>query len=211
MSSKYSFINLNKRMINSVEYFFLAFSGGVDTLAIAHFLKRKGYNFSLLHVKHNCPEDGSAEIAEGAIKASKELEIPITISENLTVNYPVGASKESWCREIRYGILKQYGFVITGHHLNDLAEGYLQNCISGTPLRVPIQPVLYNGDYSVICRPFLRTRKVGFERYVDRHSLSHLIVPDPLSSQRKHIRDVVFPALGTDMTKVAERLFLKEY
>lgn len=186
------------------EAFFLGFSGGSDSLAAAHFLKQGGWNITLLHVIH-FPTADSFFIREGVEQAGWALDLPVEYIHGY-VNAPKDKTvpNEANAHWIRSEAISSVNMpVVLCNHLNDLAEGYFMNCMQGFPDRVPL--VAVNGWRR---RPFLRTKKKDFYRYLEGKSLTHLIVPDDMLSLRGKLRETVFPTLQDDWTSAARKLFI---
>lgn len=192
-------IRFDKNLLLKEQHFYLGFSGGVDSLAAAVFLKRGGYNFTLLHIEHFDTEH-SARIAEGVRVAAKEIGIGLLV-------IPVKSSlepNEANAHKIRSEVFSSQDCkVVLCNHLNDMGESYFMNMCRGHPERVPIYAVNSN-----IIRPFLATRKKDFEDFGKNNSLEHLIVPDYMKNERYRLRTEVFPVIGQDFTKVCYKLFI---
>lgn len=200
----------DKQLLNRNDKVHLAFSGGIDSTAVAHFLKRGGWDVELLHIKH-FDNENSKRIAKGVRASAASLGLPLLIitpnpSDTLLYEYKTNDKywNENGAYHIRNTLIRRQPFnVVIAHTLNDLAESYMLNCMKGVPMHVPLYAVSGNK-----IRPFLRTPRSNTEDYVQSHGLSKLIVPDDMHSQRKILRETVFPALNNDLTTVVRRLFI---
>lgn len=172
----------------------LAFSGGVDSLAIANFWKRKS-NVVLMHFNHGC--EYSDEIEAQARDRAALLNMPIIVG-HLTEEKPSNQSLEEFWRIQRYRFL--YGgegnHVVTGHHLDDAIETWLWSSMHGEGKIIsPKADYTHNGKTNTLHRPFLLTPKRNIEEYAHRHGL--MPVDDPFNrsdkSMRNYIRNTMMP------------------
>ena len=160
----------------------IAFSGGVDSLAIAHFLKMGKRNITLAHFNHGCPV--SDDIEKGCRTLADQLQLPIIVKQIDDAVVPSGHSVEDFWRRNRYRWLRSLdSWVLTAHHLNDAVETWLFSSIHGTPKLIPVE----SGN---ILRPFLITEKECFEKYAKKHALQavHDEYNNDLSKMRNYIR-----------------------
>jgi tRNA(Ile)-lysidine synthase len=141
----------------------LAFSGGVDSLAAAHFLKRGGHDLLLMHFHHGC--EYSDEIETQCIERAKSLGLPISVCGIETVKPPKGQSLEEHWRRARYRFLRAYPEqFITCHHLDDAVETWIWSSLHGEGKLIPKQ------DEKVL-RPFLITEKQQLVDYAKKYKL----------------------------------------
>lgn len=192
-------IKFDKDILDKSEKHYLGFSGGVDSLASAHFLKQGGWDITLFHVRHfNTPRSDS--IYDGVCRASKHLGLPLIV---YNASAP-GPGSEAEAFRIRTEAIQSLGKpVILCNHLNDLAETYFQNVLKGDIESVPLK---VRSGFKV--RPFLRTEKKAFIEYVQRRNLMEYVVPDDMPNQRQVLREQIFPILGQDLTSVVRRLYI---
>lgn len=141
----------------------IAFSGGVDSLAVAHFLKRGKHDVTLLHFNHGC--EYSDEIERQCRDRAKMLDLPILIGINDAL--PVkGKSLEDCWRRARYKFLRSFSDkFITCHHLDDAAETFVWSSLHGEGKMIPVE------DDKVL-RPFLLTEKSQFIDYANKNKLT---------------------------------------
>lgn len=145
------------------EHFYLACSGGVDSMAIADFYLRGKKNFSLAYFHHNTPQADKMEtFVEGW---AKEHNIPFVVSR-LRNSKPKDKSPEEFWRDERYaffGFLQ--GRIVTCHHLNDVAETWIFSALHGNPKVIAVE----NGQ---IVRPFLTNTKQELIDWATSHQVS---------------------------------------
>jgi len=134
---------------------FVACSGGVDSMAVLHFLSRN-------HQVHALYFDHGTEHGRQAKEFLEEYcllnDIPLTTGK-ITGTIPPGPhSREAWWREQRYEFFDKFvgSTVVTAHHLDDCVETWIWSSLNGTSKWIP-----YRRNWVV--RPFRQTRKRDLE------------------------------------------------
>lgn len=156
----------------------LAFSGGIDSLVVAHFLARSKKNLRLWHFNHGC--EYSAQIEQECRERAADLHLPITVGY-LNAEKPPRQSQEDFWRKHRYDFLRSSDrYMMTAHHLNDAVETWVWSSLHGEGKIIPYQ----NGN---IIRPFLLTSKEDFQDYGQRHGLKE--VNDPFNQDLHVMRN----------------------
>lgn len=157
----------------------LAFSGGVDSLAVAKFLGNN-HEVTLYHFNHGCQY--SDEIENQCRQRSIDLGLDIIVGRCDTKK-PDGQSLEDFWRRSRYRWLRSYGErFVTCHHLNDAVEQWLFSAINGNPNIIPYQDEL-------VYRPFLLTSKEQLINYAIRHNLTP--VEDEYNHDQSKMRNYI--------------------
>ena len=195
--------------------FVFALSGGIDSIAACHFLKKGNYDFIAAHFNHKfIPQDD--EIAESVIRFCYKNEIPLFVIDS-NKKYESG-SKEDFCRKERYAALGNFveknglEILVTAHHLDDCVESYFLNFLKGCPEYVPIN---YSCKYPnfLVVRPFLLNKKVDFGQYVMYHGLEEFVMEDELngdlSLMRNWTRNVVLPTIEQKYKGLSKVVFKK--
>lgn len=183
----------------------IAFSGGIDSLAIAHFLKAGGRNITLAHFNHGC--NVSDEIEKGCRGLAKTLDLPLITKTIECAEIPPRESIENYWRKNRYRWLRGLnGKVITGHHLDDAVETWIWSSLHGEGKLIPIK----GGN---IIRPFIMTEKNSFKAYCIRHSLPFVDdeCNDDLSLMRNYMRKELIPVarrINPGISKVIRKKYL---
>jgi tRNA(Ile)-lysidine synthase len=183
----------------------IAFSGGVDSLAAAHFLKRN-HNVTLLHFNHGCAY--SDRIENDCRKRAKDLDLPILVGRMGIATQEKGQSLEDFWRRCRYRWLRSFDErFITCHHLDDAAETWVMSALHGNPKLIPVQDEL-------VLRPFLITEKQKLESYATKHNL--IPVEDEFNSDysltRNYIRRNMMPQcynVNPGLNKVIRKKYLE--
>ena len=169
------------------EPFYLAFSGGTDSLVVAHFLSQShASKMTLLYVNHGT-EFG--QFSENKVKdLAQSLNLPLDIY-HVTQEPNKGQSLEEFWRNERMSIFHaQNRPVVTAHHLDDCLETWIFSSLHGLGKIIP----LYNKN---IVRPFLLTKKKDLERYAERKGIIPLEDPSNLDVRfaRNNIRHNIVP------------------
>ena len=105
--------------LNKSEQYYVAFSGGKDSVAFTHYLLSKDYNVTLLHYNHNLSkEDENAYQFTKSFAKEYSLELIVDI---LNKQKNKQESPEEYQRIYRYKFLNKFtdGFVLLCHNLND--------------------------------------------------------------------------------------------
>lgn len=187
----------------------LAFSGGVDSLAVAHFLKKGRRDVTLLHFNHGCQY--SDQIEKECLERAESLSMPIVVKKIDDATCPKGQSLEDFWRRSRYRWLRSFNEqFITCHHLDDAICSSLMSLLNtGVSTLIPVSDEL-------VLRPFLTTKKEELESYADRHGLAPVAdnYNDDMSKQRNYITKNVIPHImhtHPGYYKVIRKRYLNEY
>jgi len=116
--------------------YFIALSGGLDSMALLHFvlpyLTARAKKIEVIHVHHGLSEHADAW-AEVCLKACAQLNV-ICHVERVHV-LEKGKGLEAAARDARYAVFERYlekgGVLLQGHHLNDQAETILMKLLKG--------------------------------------------------------------------------------
>jgi tRNA(Ile)-lysidine synthase len=129
-----------KQLFSKQQPILLAVSGGIDSVVVAHLLKKGGFNFSMSH----CNFKLRAEDSEADETFCKEL------AKKLGVKFYTKAfNVDAYCkknklsiqmaaRELRYDWFKElieknkFDHLVTAHHANDVVETIFINLTRGT-------------------------------------------------------------------------------
>jgi tRNA(Ile)-lysidine synthase len=139
----------------------VAFSGGVDSVAVVDFLS-KNHDVTCAFYHHGTNNSYSA--FKFVTEFCTERKLPLLVGV-LNKDKPKKMSYEEFWREERYNFLSTLGPVITAHHLDDAVETYLWSSMHGNPK----VPKLIRGN---VIRPFLCTPKSEFISWCHRKELT---------------------------------------
>ncbi len=160
----------------------ISLSGGVDSTALLLFcyILKKRWQSELFaaHLNHKLRPESDQEALEVAKLCSK-LNIPLfTGSSNIKIYaYKHKIGTEEAGRILRYrflfGIQKKIeaNYLLTAHHLNDLAEEMIMRQLRGTSWPAFIDMPAWN-NYSGLLRPFLLTPKKNLISFVQELKIS---------------------------------------
>ena len=134
---------LKNNLFNKTDKLVLAFSGGVDSVVLAHLLKQLNYQFELAHCNFKLRGDEAQGDTHFCETFAKELNIPIHVIYFDTKQFANKnqLSIQMAARQLRYNwfdeLLKQHQFncVLTAHHANDTIETLLVNLVRGTGIK----------------------------------------------------------------------------
>jgi tRNA(Ile)-lysidine synthetase-like protein len=187
-------------------------SGGVDSIAVAHFLRynqyiSRNYNLSVLHINHNYrPQNEEMMFSVKQFCADHRI---FMFHKRVHHNSTRKNFSEDYLRNCRNDIINRHfsnvlqnTAIITGHHLDDCVESYLLNCIRGHQNYNPMSSITKFDNY-VLARPFILNTKQDFIDYCNRHDLMKYVVEDSTNSEskgsrRNMIRNEIVPILNRD-------------
>lgn len=167
---------------------FVAFSGGVDSVAVVDFLRRN-HQVSLAYVNHG---DEIAKAEQTFVEQyAQQYNLPLFMKRADT-DKPRDTSWEEHWRNERYRFFHTdiTGTVITCHHLDDCVETWLWNMCNGRD-----QTIGYMNRN--VIRPFRMTRKFEFVDWCRRKHLKWFEDPtnaNPQFATRNFIRHTLIPA-----------------
>lgn len=121
---------------------FLAISGGIDSMVLLHLFQQLHYQFAILHCNfqlRNAESDADLEFVQAY---ADKFDIPWSFGHFQTKGYAKSKkiSIQMAARELRYEwfeeqlIEKQFDFVLTAHHADDVLETFIINLSRGSGL-----------------------------------------------------------------------------
>lgn len=165
--------------------YWIAVSGGIDSMAVLNWLYKPNRKNSLLGVLHINHGTGSfANDATSLIKSYCDiLKVPIEIL-SLDNSPPQGESKEAWWRNKRYEFF--YSFiepVIMAHTFDDCLEEYIMcTMVRGYQSTIP-----YNNRNCI--RPFRLWKREDIEIYMTWNNYPW--IEDPSNKDVKYKRNLI--------------------
>jgi tRNA(Ile)-lysidine synthetase-like protein len=199
-------IKVNPLYVPKKDFTFMV-SGGVDSIAAAHWLMHKymwGTKFTILHFNHDIqPVNHKMQYAvqrfverfsNGFTRGTF-----ITRHEVLDAAFKNDTSEDGMRRWRHHKLEGLGGNFVTAHHLGDCVESYLMNCFHGKPEHQPITwSTYFMGNFSIF-HPFLETTKEDFIAYAEANDLMKYVVEDPTNKEttqkRNWIRNHIVPQL----------------
>jgi tRNA(Ile)-lysidine synthase len=182
----------------------VAVSGGVDSMAVLDFLKRK-HDVTVAFYHHGT--ETSEQAMSFVANYCNDNNLPV-IFGMLQTPKPKELSQEEYWRDCRYDFLDKCGYVITAHHLDDCVETYVWSALHGKPKTIN----LVRGN---VFRPFLTTPKSEFIDWCQRHNVPWL--EDGSNNDTKYMRNYIRHNLmphaltvNPGLKKTVEKLILKK-
>ncbi len=185
----------------------LGFSGGGDSLCLAHCLHKLGVDFELAHFDHGWRESSRKEVEDLKLWA-KEREIPFH-----TRTTKARALSELAAREERYVFFEDvfaegsYMALVLAHHRLDQAETVLKRVFESPRLTSMkgMQSVTFRKGMP-IWRPLLKTPKSAIQSYINAYQLRPIEDETNLSPKylRGRMRTSLFPMLSKEYGKEIE-------
>jgi len=165
----------------------VACSGGLDSMAVAHFLQQGRRKVRLAYFNHDTSHSQKAQ--DFVENYAKEQNLDLFIGR---VKGTKGKrSMEEFWRDERYNFFKrvQSNFIITCHHLDDCVETWVMSSLHGQSKLIPYQrpPNLH--------RPFLMTSRKVLKDYAYRKGVKWIEDPSNarLEYMRNHVRHSMMP------------------
>jgi tRNA(Ile)-lysidine synthase len=191
----------------------VAFSGGVDSVALLHVMAQIAPRFPLtlsaVHVHHGLTPKADAW-ADFCLAFCKRRRIPCTL-ERVTVPKKSAQGLEASARAARYAVLCRPGAdaVALAHHLDDQAETVLFQLLrGGEPRALAAMPEARVHKGMLLLRPLLNTPKSDLIAYARRHRLKWVEDDSNLDTAlaRNALRQDILPLLERHFPDYRERL-----
>jgi len=191
----------------------IAFSGGLDSTALAHALTHTGTDVPLvaIHIDHGLHQD-SQRWSDHCEAFAKSLGIEY-YSRKVTVQLESGKGPEASAREARYTALhaelEQGDWLLSAHHREDQAETLLLNLVRGSgPAGIAGIGAVRRFGPGWLARPLLHTDRASLREYADQNELDW--IEDPSNTDRRFdrnfLRHEVLPRLKARWPDIAARL-----
>ena len=194
---------------------FVACSGGVDSVALLHFVKTLCANVEVVHVNYGLRGSESDEDEQFVRALCFQLGVPLLVKKVNTKSIlsELGGNLQEVARSIRYELfesllLKHEGsYVALGQHANDQVETFFQHLarksgIMGMACMLPI-----HGSY---VRPFLKVSKVELIEYANSNNFPWR--EDSSNQQNKYtrnkLRNVYLPLVEKEIPDLVSSVLL---
>lgn len=174
--------------------FFIAVSGGIDSMVLAHLFQHCGYAFEMLHCNFQLRGEESDGDMKFVMLYGDQHKIPYSITAFPTKEYSEQnkISIQLAARELRYNWFetelntKQFDYVLTAHHADDNLETFLINLSRGTGLEgltgIPQQN-------NRILRPLLPFSREEIENYAAENAIQWR--EDSSNESDKYVRNKI--------------------
>ncbi len=197
---------LRKSLLKDQTYF-LAISGGVDSMVLLDILLKMNLKPHLLHVNYGLRKEAATE-TDFLKKYVKE--------KNLTLNikyFKEDKFTEEIGRHFRYEFFKENltekSILLTAHHLDDLGETFLMKVTRGTQLKnlafLKTQPF----GKGTLYRPLLPFPKEELYAYAKKHELTYFedASNEDLTYTRNRYRKEILPLLKKENPQVLKHFY----
>lgn len=197
----------------------VACSGGVDSIALLHFIATNRAFLSIevaaVHIDHMLRGEQSAQDGELVKALCENLNIPFH-GEKIAVPDLIekkGGNVQAVCREERYKSFAKimhenaYDSLATAHHAEDQLETVLMDVTKGSaPSGIPITRKFGNGR---IIRPLLPVVKASLYNYVKENNLQFNEDPSNESDayMRNRFRRHIVPRILKENAQAPEKVF----
>lgn len=138
----------------------IACSGGVDSMAVVDFLKRK-HDITITYFNHGT--EHSKKALDFVTRYCQANNFPMLYGQCSSEKDKKESKEEYWRRE-RYNFFKDLGPILTCHHLDDCVETYVWSALHGTPKVIPL-------TRNNVIRPFLTTPKSKFINWCENFNV----------------------------------------
>jgi tRNA(Ile)-lysidine synthase len=219
-----------KKLFSEPGTILVACSGGADSIAMVHLLKRAAGIFSqkivLAHINHNLREKESKNDEKFVIELAKKLETPIEVMSVKVGNF--GGTLEQRARTIRHSALcylakkVNANIIAIGHNAGDRAETVLHNLARGSGLtgisamqpkndRI-IRPILFATRLEILSylkllgESFVQD-KTNMDLKYSRNRIRHKIIPELEKVFKGASRSIArFASIANDESMFLDRL-----
>lgn len=182
----------------------IAFSGGVDSVAVTDFLLCGKREIELAFFHHGTKASDEAEIFAKEFSAKNKLHLTVG-----RINHEIskkGLSQEEHWRNQRYSFLESLGKpVITCHHLDDAVETWIFTSLHGDSKLIPPKR-------GIFLRPFLVTEKRELIEWANSKNLAW--VEDESNKDLKYARNRIRHAIIPEALKInpgIKKILRKKY
>lgn len=202
---------LDAKLLRDGSKFFVAVSGGIDSMALLFCLKEiqsYGYSFSLqaIHINHGTRAEQIQE-EELVRRYCHELNIELHVAKlsglDANRNFEFEARKKRY--EAMRSLTAPGDSLVLGHHIDDSFEWTLLQNLRSSSLEGSLGIPARNG---AVVRPFMCVTKAQIKRYIDAHDLPFL--EDPTNEHTRYERNYIRAQISEGF---AERYpkYLKHY
>ena len=169
----------------------VAFSGGVDSVAVTDFILNGRRDVELAFFHHGTTASDLGEAFSRRFATDRGLRLTVG---RISRGKPPDSSPEEFWRDERYGFLSGFDRpVVTGHHLDDAVETWVFSSLHGNPKVIPYA----RGN---VIRPFLPTPKSELRDWATRRKLHW--VEDPSNDDLRYMRNLVRQKIVPEALKV---------
>ncbi len=192
----------NNRVLNREDKILLSLSGGIDSVALTHFLHLAELEFDIAHCNYSLRGEESEKDELFCKQLAAKYNVSFFSKKFNTAEYSKdkGISIQTAARDLRYEWLEEIrqkhnlNVIATAHHLDDNAETMLFNITRGSGFAgIKGIPVVNN----FIIRPLLCFQRKEIEAFVKEYNLEYREDSSNVKTEytRNKIRHNVIPVL----------------
>lgn len=156
--------------------FFIAVSGGIDSMVLVHLFQNIGFQFAILHCNFQLRGKESDADMDFVRNYADKFDIPWSIGHFDTKAYAkeMKCSTQVAARELRYDWFdeqlaeKEFDYIVTAHHADDSLETFVINLSRGTGLDGLLGIPAMN---DTILRPMLIFSREDIETYAKENAI----------------------------------------
>lgn len=194
--------------------YWVAFSGGLDSCVLLHFLAKQFPKFSLkaIHINHQLMPQAT-QWADHCQQFCDALKIPLIIIP-ITLNLHSKQGLEATARDARYAaiaeIISPGDIIFTAHHQDDQAETVLLQLFRGAGLKgvSAMQKISFFKKQSYLIRPLLTYSHDDLLYYAEINHLHWIDDPSNIDQKfdRNYLRQTILPLLKNRWPQINKTL-----
>lgn len=200
---------------NQEDQYYVACSGGVDSMVLLYLLKKLGKDVSALHVNYHLRGEDSMKDQLLIERFCKKENITCYIKSLDLGSYlkETGGNLQDVARESRYSFFETFAGkpnvkILLGHHADDQIETFFLNLARGPGMMGLACMLSKNGVY---WRPFLKFTKAEIVQYAKSNNIEWREDDSNASHKysRNKLRNVILPEISKSIPTLKESvLFL---
>ena len=199
---------------HNAEHYYLAVSGGCDSMVMLSLFKKQKRPFTVLHVNYHLRGEESDGDEAFVRQFCEDNSIPFyVLSHKLSSDLKDGGNLQNLARKVRYDFFKSYlskhesAILCLAHHQDDQEEGFWMAMARGGGLRAMSGMNTFKKPF---LRPFLNHRKIEILNYA---RVQNIKWREDLSNQsnkytRNIWRNVLLPELKAKFTHISSSVEL---
>jgi tRNA(Ile)-lysidine synthase len=192
--------------------YFVACSGGVDSIVLLHILHKLGKTVSAVHVNYMLRGEDSEKDQEIVEQTCQTLGIPCHVkrADLNAILEKTGGNLQDQARKVRYAYFKQFTvkenfYLVLGHHADDQVETFFLNISRGGGVMGLAGMLPQNGT---VLRPLLPFTKKEIIDYAQQENITWR---EDLSNtksdyNRNKLRNLILPSLKDQFPDLNEQV-----
>jgi tRNA(Ile)-lysidine synthase len=192
--------------------YFVAASGGVDSMVLLHILHKLGKKVSAVHVNYMLRGEDSEKDQQLVEQTCQKLGIPCHVKrvDLNAILKKTGGNLQDQARKVRYDYFRQFTvkehfFLVTGHHADDQVETFFLNLARGGGIMGLAGMLPKKGTVLRPLLPFTKNEILDYtqqENIVWREDLSNA----KSDYNRNKLRNLLLPPLQENFPNLSEQV-----